>query len=154
MKEYGKRLKNDSDYATKAERVSSLAKDLSEILTAEDLTPLKVDSREIKVAFQSPRTLQHGQQLNGVVESILGKLGFNFTGVTDPHLCCGSAGTYSTLQPNLSGRLLDNKLESLQQGKPDVIATANIGCQLYLDTKSEMPVKHWIELVDEAMGQP
>lgn len=152
VKEYGKLLRNDPDYATKAERVSSLAKDLSEVLAAEDLTPLNIGARETKVAFQSPCSLQHGQQLDGVVESILGKLGFNLTRVIDPHLCCGSAGTYSILQQELSGRLLDNKLESLQQGEPDIIATANIGCQLHLETKAERPVKHWIELVDEAMG--
>lgn len=152
VKEYGKLLRNDPDYAKKAERVSSLAKDLSEILAAEDLTPLNIDPRGVKIAFQSPCTLQHGQQLDGVVESILGKLGFTLTRVTDPHLCCGSAGTYSILQPELSGRLLDNKLKSLQQGTPDIIATANIGCQLHLETKAERPVKHWIELLDEAMG--
>jgi glycolate oxidase iron-sulfur subunit len=96
--------------------------------------------------------LQHGQQLNGVVEQILTRAGFQLTSVADAHLCCGSAGTYSILQPALSERLLDNKLAALEREAPDIIATANIGCQMYLGTKAGPPVRHWIELVDEAMS--
>ena len=108
-------------------------------------------SFRISIAFQSPCTLQHGQKLAGVVESILQRLGFDLTPVADGHLCCGSAGTYSVLQPELSGQLLENKLSSLEAGKPELIATANIGCQLHLETKANLPVKHWIELIDETM---
>jgi glycolate oxidase iron-sulfur subunit len=103
------------------------------------------------VAFHSPCTLQHGQQLDGVVETILSRAGFTLTTVPDTHLCCGSAGTYSILQPELSRRLLINKLAALQQDEPDVIATANIGCQMHLASQAERPVRHWIELLDEAM---
>ena len=86
-----------------------------------------------------------------MVEQLLRRLGFNLTPVPDSHLCCGSAGTYSILQPVISQKLLHNKLLALQAGKPTVIATANIGCQLHLETQAEVPVRHWIELVDEAM---
>ena len=102
------------------------------------------------IAFQSPCSLQHGQKLAGVVESILVRLGFNLTPVADSHLCCGSAGTYSILQSGISRQLLDNKLLALEEGKPELIATANIGCQLHMETKTELPVKHWIELIDES----
>ena len=103
----------------------------------------------MKVAFHSPCTLQHGQQLNGVVEQILANTGFTLTDVQDAHLCCGSAGTYSILQPKLSQQLLENKLSALQSEQPDIIATANIGCQMHLAGKATQPVKHWLELIDE-----
>ena len=148
VKEYGMLLENDSAYADKAKKISSLTKDISEILVNEDLAPLRNPARTQKVAFQSPCTLQHGQKITDVVEKILGDAGYSLTTVTDPHLCCGSAGTYSVLQPDLSRQLLDNKLTSLQAASPDVIATANIGCQLHLATQAGVPVKHWIELIE------
>ncbi len=151
VKDYGYLLKHDEHYAEKAQQVSLLAKDISEVLRQEDLTQITFKSKSRKVAFHSPCTLQHGQQLNGVVETILNKAGFMLTPVFDSHLCCGSAGTYSILQPDLSQQLLDNKLASLQQEQPDVIATANIGCQMHIASKANVPVKHWIELLDEAM---
>ena len=151
VKDYGHALKNDPAYAEKAARVASLARDICEVLAAEDLAPLHIKGSGRRIAFQSPCTLQHGQKLTGVVESILRGLGFNLTPVADGHLCCGSAGTYSILQPELSGQLLDNKLSSLEAGKPELIASANIGCQLHLETQANLPVKHWIELIDEAM---
>jgi len=151
VKDYGHALKDDPAYAEKAARVASLARDICEILASEDLAPLHINGAGRRIAFQSPCTLQHGQKLAGVVESILQRLGFNLTPVADGHLCCGSAGTYSILQPELSRQLLDNKLSSLEAGNPELIATANIGCQLHLETKANLPVKHWIELIDEAM---
>lgn len=151
VKDYGHALKDDSAYAEKAARVSSLAKDICEVFASEDLTPLHVDGAGRRIAFQSPCTLQHGQKLAGIVESILQRLNFNLTPVADGHLCCGSAGTYSVLQPELSRQLLENKLSSLEAGEPELIATANIGCQLHLETKANLPVKHWIELIDEAI---
>ena len=148
IKEYGLLLQHDAAYAEKAKRVSTLAKDISEIMLAETLPMPKAEDANIKIAFHSPCTLQHGQQLNGVVEQILEKAGFTLCHVNDAHLCCGSAGTYSILQPKLSGQLLRNKLKSLQADEPDVIATANVGCQLHLATAANKPVVHWVELLE------
>jgi glycolate oxidase iron-sulfur subunit len=103
------------------------------------------------VAFHSPCTLQHGQQLRGGAESLLRLAGFELTPVRDAHLCCGSAGTYSLLQPELATRLRDNKLAALQAGQPSQIATANVGCQCHLAGASNVPVRHWIELLEERM---
>ena len=151
VKDYGHLLSEDPAYADKATRVSQLARDLSQVLAAENLDPLRVDARGMRVAFHCPCTLQHGQQLSGVVEEIMGRLGFTLTPVADAHLCCGSAGTYSILQQKLSQRLLANKLTALQAGEPHVIATANIGCQLHLETRAGVPIRHWIELIDESI---
>jgi glycolate oxidase iron-sulfur subunit len=151
VKEYGELLRHDAAYAEKAERVSVMARDIGEILASATLPPLAPHAGQYKVAFHNPCTLQHGQQLQGVVETLLRRSGFQLTPVPDAHLCCGSAGTYSILQPVLSRRLLDNKLAALQGGAPDVIATANVGCQLHLASASGVPVKHWIELLDEVM---
>lgn len=150
IKEYGELLAGDPAYAEKAARVSELTRDLSEVLADEDLAALgdcTVLSR--RVAFQSPCTLQHGQGIRGTVESILDARGHRLTRVQDSHLCCGSAGTYSILQPALSKRLRDNKLAALTADEPDLIATANIGCLLELRAASDVPVVHWIELLDE-----
>ncbi len=154
VKEYGHLLKADPGYAGKAARVAALTRDIAEVLAAETL-PASVRARAAgqRVAFHSPCTLQHGQKLGGVVESILEQAGFEITQVADGHLCCGSAGTYSILQPELSERLLRNKLQALQSDDPQVIATANIGCQLHLATRAQRPVRHWIELLDEAMAE-
>ena len=152
VKDYEELLKQDPHYADKAKRVSELAVDISEVLQKASLPRVKRGATRLKVAFHSPCTLQHGQKLNGVVESILVKAGFELTGVVDPHLCCGSAGTYSILQPQLSGQLLENKVNALQQGEPDVIATANIGCQLHLATRADKPVRHWVELLADALA--
>ena len=100
-----------------------------------------------KIAFQAPCTLQHGQQITGVVEMILHQAGYHLTKVVDAHICCGSAGVYSLLQPELSGQLLNNKLAGLQAEKPDIIATANIGCLTHLQSKSALKVMHWVELL-------
>lgn len=151
VKEYGELLKNDPYYADKAARIASLAKDPSEIIAEEDLSPLKLDTRGLKIAFQAPCSLQHGQKINGGVEVILAKLGFELTPVPDAHLCCGSAGTYSILQKEMSQKLLDGKISALMTGNPDVIATANIGCHMHLESKSGVPVKHWLELIAETL---
>jgi glycolate oxidase iron-sulfur subunit len=148
VKEYGHLLRGDPAYAEKATRVAAMTRDIGEILADADLSTLSCHRR--RVAFQSPCTLQHGQQLNGVVERVLGKLGFELTPVPDAHLCCGSAGTYSILQERLSQRLLANKLEALTSGGPELIATANIGCLAHLKSRAEIPVVHWIELLGSA----
>jgi glycolate oxidase iron-sulfur subunit len=152
LKDYGALLKHDPDYAEKAQRVSALARDISEVVNQEDIAQLKLKSNQRSVAFHSPCTLQHGMQLNGVVEAILTKAGFKLVEVQDTHLCCGSAGTYSILQPKLSQKLLRNKLTALEENEPAVIATANIGCQLHLASKAQRPVYHWIELLSDSLN--
>ena len=151
VKEYAHLLRNDPEYATKAARVSELARDIGEVLAAEDLAPLRIDGQGRPIAFHSPCTLQHGLQLSGLVEEILIKLNFRLAPVADSHLCCGSAGTYSLLQPELSHQLLTQKLSHLQAGGPELIATANIGCQLHIASRSTIPVRHWVELLDEGL---
>lgn len=154
VKEYGHLLRHDPAYAAKAEKISALTRDLSEILAAEKdtlLSLLKPAARG-KVAFHSPCTLQHGQRIVGVIEALLVKAGFELTPVADKHLCCGSAGTYSILQKELSQQLLKNKLGALQRGKPAQIVSANIGCQSHLQSGTDMPVRHWVELIEEALG--
>lgn len=132
--------------------LAELAKDISEVLRDETLPWERIRPQQKKIAFHSSCTLQHGQQLDGVVEGILRKAGFKLTPVADAHLCCGSAGTYSILQAELSQQLLSNKLQALQAGEPELIATANVGCQLHLASRANRPVKHWIEVLDEALG--
>jgi glycolate oxidase iron-sulfur subunit len=151
VKDYGHLLAQDSAYAEKAKRVSTLAKDLVEVLSAEPLEQLGVHGDK-RLAFHCPCTLQHAQKLGGAVEAVLARLGFGLTAVPDSHLCCGSAGTYSLTQPELSKQLRDNKMNALESGKPEVIVTANIGCQTHLDGAGRTPVRHWIELVEEALN--
>jgi glycolate oxidase iron-sulfur subunit len=148
VKEYGELLGHDPEYGDKAARISELARDPVEVLGATDLEPLGRPGRGRKVAFHSPCTLQHGQQLKDVVEPVLAGLGFEPTPVPDSHLCCGSAGTYSLTQPELSQRLRTDKVLALESGVPEIIATANIGCQLHLEAGASTPVVHWLELLD------
>ena len=151
VKEYGYLLRDDPAYAAKARRVSELAKDLVEVLRAEPLESLGIRADK-RLAFHCPCTLQHAQKLGGAVEGVLKRFGFALTAVPDSHLCCGSAGTYSITQPELSRRLRDRKMDALESGSPEVIATANIGCQMHLDGAGRTAVRHWIELVDEALN--
>lgn len=154
VRDYGHLLQHDSAYAEKAARISALTRDPVEIVRAEwpRIAPkVAMDFGPQKVAFQSPCTLQHGMKLVGQVEEILDALGMELVPVRDGHLCCGSAGTYSLLQPDLSRQLKANKLAALHAGKPDVIATANIGCLAHLTDGARRPVRHWIELLDARM---
>jgi glycolate oxidase iron-sulfur subunit len=144
VKEYGHLLAQDPSYAAKAERIAAITRDLCEVITP-DMVARRARG---KVAFQSPCTLQHGQQLRGKVEALLSAVGYELTAVNDAHLCCGSAGTYSLLHPPIAGELRARKLEALRAGAPDVIATANIGCLSHLQSASATPMKHWIELLD------
>jgi glycolate oxidase iron-sulfur subunit len=107
-----------------------------------------MDRGPMRVAFHAPCTLQHGQRLAGRVDEILEAIGFELTPVADAHLCCGSAGTYSILQPKLAAELRSNKLRALEAGRPKVIATANIGCMMHLASGTQRGVRHWIELLD------
>lgn len=154
VKDYGDLLKDDPEYADKARQVAKLAIDISQLISIE-LTKSPPDPelhQDIKVAFHSPCTLQHGQRITGLIEGLLQQYGFTLLPVADSHLCCGSAGTYSVLQPKLSGRLKADKLENLQAYSPDFIATANVGCQLHLRKESTVPVIHWVELLDTVKG--
>jgi glycolate oxidase iron-sulfur subunit len=154
VRDYGHLLAHDAQYAEKARRVSELARDPIEIVAAEwkRVAPMiAMDLGAVEVAFHSPCTLQHGLKIRGMVEDILQALGYTLTPVADAHLCCGSAGTYSILQPELANRLRDDKLAALEAGHPKVIATANIGCLTHLAAGTRRPVRHWIELLDERM---
>ncbi|HYM99085.1 MAG TPA: glycolate oxidase subunit GlcF [Aestuariivirgaceae bacterium] len=159
VKEYGHLLARDPVYAEKAKRISTLSRDISEIIAGEKdkleevlksrLAPHA--SRLTRIAFHSPCSLQHGLQISGKVEALLTAAGFDLTAVPDSHLCCGSAGTYSILQPKLSQKLLKDKVTALESGKPAILATANIGCLTHIQSGTTLPVRHWIELLDERL---
>jgi glycolate oxidase iron-sulfur subunit len=155
VKEYGHALAHDPAYAQKAERIAALTRDLSELLPelAAALAPKLGRGARRKLAFHPPCTLQHGQQLRGGVEQHLSALGFPVQlARSESHLCCGSAGTYSLLQPELSHQLRDRKLAQLTPIEPDVIVSANIGCIQHLQSGTSVPVKHWVEVLDEALA--
>lgn len=146
VKDYGYLLRDDPDYADKAARVSALTRDLAEVLAAEDLSHLAPLARR-RIAFHPPCSLQHGQKVRGVIEAILTRRGYELLPVAESHLCCGSAGSYVILQPEIAGQLRARKLDNLQAHGPELIATANIGCQTHLAAGSDVPVVHWIYLV-------
>ncbi len=159
VKDYAHALKGDLAYAEKAKAISAITRDLSELLA--DITPALAQrlagnaaSQRPSVVFHPPCTLQHGQQLRGGVEAGLKALGFDVRlAQCDAHLCCGSAGTYSVLQPELATKLRDNKLAALDPAAGEVIASANIGCITHLQSGTSVPVRHWIELVDDALSR-
>jgi glycolate oxidase iron-sulfur subunit len=154
VKDYGHFLARDPAYAAKARRIGELARDPIEVVTAEwpKIVPqVAKDPDPRRVAFHPPCTLAHGMQIRGQVEAILRASGHTLVPVVDAHTCCGSAGTYSVLQPKLAGELKANKLRSLEASRPDVIATANIGCMTHLESGTRTPVRHWIELLDQRM---
>jgi len=154
VKEYGHALARDPHYAVKAQRVGELARDLSELLPelVPALKPRLHKTQWQRLAYHAPCTLQHGQQLRGHVEAALRELGFEIEQPQEGHLCCGSAGTYSVLQPELSHRLRDRKLTHLAALKAGAIVSANIGCIQHLQAGTSMPVRHWVEVVDEALS--
>jgi glycolate oxidase iron-sulfur subunit len=158
VKDYGHVLKDDAVYAAKAQRISELTKDLSELLP--ELVPVLKPKLKAQVlanagmqAFHPPCTLQHGQQLKGGVEKHLADLGFAIqVANTEAHLCCGSAGTYSVLNPGISTTLRDRKLGHLDALKPKAILSANVGCITHLQSGTDVPVRHWVEVLDEALN--
>lgn len=164
VKEYAHLLREDAAYAAKAQRVVAATKDLAEWLPAQlagsiDTIRARIDARKDaragvpeRVAFHPPCTLQHGQRIRGEVERLLDALGVERLAVAESHLCCGSAGTYSVLEPALSLQLRERKLGHLQAGRPDLILSANIGCLAHLQAGTGTPVRHWIEWLDEAMA--
>jgi glycolate oxidase iron-sulfur subunit len=149
VKDYAHLLATDQSYRGRAERVSQLTQDLCEVIRPDDLPR---GEKRGRIAFHSPCTLQHGQQLRGKVEALLTRVGYELAPVRDAHLCCGSAGTYSLLQPEIAGELRTRKLAALEEGAPQAIATANIGCLTHLQQPTATPVRHWIELVDAALA--
>jgi glycolate oxidase iron-sulfur subunit len=151
VKDYGHLLADDPDYADKAVRVAAAAKDPVEVLEAEQL-PVLHRAKGQKIAVHAPCTLQHGQKLSGRVEALLTHLGYHLTPVPDAHLCCGSAGTYSLLQPEISAQLRTRKRQALMSGRPTRVATANIGCLLHLQEPGEAPVMHWLQLVEQDLA--
>ena len=157
VKEYGHLLAHDPAYAAKAQRIGALTKDISEVIAAEAarLQPLLAagkPSAAPKLALQLPCSLQHGQQVKGVIEGILLAAGFELTPVADSHLCCGSAGTYSILQPELAGRLKANKLAALHAGSPQAIVSANLGCMSHLQSGTALPLEHWIMALERRLA--
>jgi glycolate oxidase iron-sulfur subunit len=150
VKEYGQLLRNDEAYAEKAQRISALARDVSEVLEGFD-TELAALARRRgvhTVAYHPPCTLQHGQQIRGKVETLLAGLGIDVRLPADSHLCCGSAGTYSITQPALSYTLRERKVASLAALEPQMVVSGNVGCIAHLQSGTQLPVAHWIELVE------
>lgn len=153
VREYGHILRDEPEYAAKAARVSAATRDLSEVI-AELTEPLRArihPPERRKVAYHPPCTLQHGQQIRGKVEAVLGACGVEVKLCADSHLCCGSAGTYSVLQPELSMALRDRKLANLRATDPQAIVSANIGCITHLQSGTALPVRHWIEIIAESL---
>jgi glycolate oxidase iron-sulfur subunit len=164
VKDYGHALAHDADYAAKAQRISALTKDLSELLpdivaalkpkaASEGAAEHAWPGRGVRLAYHPPCTLQHGQQLRGGVETQLVALGFQVSVAgNESHLCCGSAGTYSVLQPALAHQLRDRKLANLTPLEPKAIVSANIGCIQHLQSGTTTPVRHWVEVLDMALS--
>jgi glycolate oxidase iron-sulfur subunit len=153
VKEYGHLLREDAAYAHTAQRIAEMTRDLAEFIP-DELTALNIPQRPPrKVAFHPPCTLQHGLKIRGKVESLLASLGAELVPVRDAHICCGSAGTYSLLQPQLSQPLRAQKLDALLEHGPEEVLSANIGCISHLQSGTGIPVRHWIEWVDAHMSQ-
>jgi glycolate oxidase iron-sulfur subunit len=157
VKDYDYQLTLDARYAAKAKRISELVRDIGEVILGEQaklraLLPPPAASSARRIAFHAPCTLQHGLKMKGEIEALLASLGFEVVPVRDAHLCCGSAGTYSILQPELSQRLLSNKVAALEEHDSAEIVTANIGCQTHIQTATSKSVRHWIELLDEVLS--
>ena len=151
VKDYASLLRDDKDYSEKARVVSRLARDISEVLPIDALAKLKRSRYEKELALHSPCSLQHGLKLGDRTRLILKGLGVTLTKTDQDHLCCGSAGTYSILHPRMSRILRENKVAALTRNNPQEIATANVGCQMHLAAGTQIPVKHWIEIVDEVL---
>ena len=151
IREYGNLLCDDPDYAEKARCISGMARDIAEMFSDAYLDRLKSIMQPARkaVTFHSPCSLQHGQKLAGVTENLLAKLGFPQARIPNAHICCGSAGVYSLLQSKLAEKLQADKLSELTSGDPEVIVTSNIGCQIYLQQAATVPVRHWVEVVDD-----
>ncbi len=151
VREYPHFLQDDSAYLLKAQKIAAITMDVSEFIAKQSGALAKLIKKKPRVAFHPPCTLQHGQQVKGVTESVLRECGLPLTAITDSHLCCGSAGAYSVLNPEISYALRDRKLASIS-GEPEYIASANIGCITHLQSGTQTPVRHWIEIIDECIS--
>ena len=151
VKDYGHMFRN-SDLAADAARVSAIALDVSEVLMKLDMP--EGGAKDTKVAYHAACSLQHGQQIKTHPKTLLKKAGFTVLEPADSHLCCGSAGTYNLMQPEISGQLRDRKVQTLEALKPDIIAAGNIGCMMQIGSASETPIVHTVELLDWATGGP
>ncbi len=154
IKDYGFMLREDRDFAGPAAKVSALAKDITEYVGGLELKPARAQQSDLVVAYHSACSLQHGQKITQAPKELLSKNGFVVKDVPESHLCCGSAGTYNILQPDIANRLRDRKVANIAMVKPDVIAAGNIGCMLQIAGGTSVPVVHTIELLDWATGGP
>ena len=146
IKDYPNLFDSSNPYYKKALQVSSKTKDIAEFLVNQDLSSLKL--KELNIAYHEPCTMQHGQKLGGLVESILSEFGYIKKQIKDSHICCGSAGTYSIFETKIANQLRSNKIDNLNASEPKMIVTSNIGCLMHLQKGSSIPVKHWVELLD------
>jgi len=154
VKEYGRLLRHDDNYAARAARIAEMTRDLAEFLPGflSVLQERRVAAAGERVVFHPPCSLQHAQRIRGAVEAMLAALGAEVLPVAESHLCCGSAGTYSLMQPDLSRQLRGRKLDALMAAKPEVILSANIGCIAHLGAAAGVPVRHWVEWLDEGLS--
>jgi glycolate oxidase iron-sulfur subunit len=153
IKDYGYMLRADQEWASDAAKISALAKDITEYLAGLDLRPSE-QNRDVVVAYHSACSLQHGQKITQLPKDLLSKNGFVVKDVPESHLCCGSAGTYNILQPDIANRLRDRKVANIASVKPDMIAAGNIGCMVQIASGTSVPVVHTVELLDWATGGP
>jgi glycolate oxidase iron-sulfur subunit len=153
IKDYGHILAGDPDWAEPAKRIAQLALDITELVQRLDL-PAPGQSQLLKVAYHAACSLQHGQKITALPKQLLQRAGFEVMDVPEGHLCCGSAGTYNLMQPELAGRLLERKAGNIESLKPDVVAAGNIGCMVQLRGGLDVPVVHTVELLDWATGGP
>jgi glycolate oxidase iron-sulfur subunit len=153
IKDYGFMLREDRDFAAAAAKVSALAKDITEYVSGIELQPPRQHG-DIVIAYHSACSLQHGQKITQAPKELLSKSGFVVKDVPESHLCCGSAGTYNILQPDIAVRLRDRKVANIAAVKPDMIAAGNIGCMVQIASGTSVPVVHTIELLDWATGGP
>jgi len=151
VKDYGHMFRNDP-LAADAARVSAIAKDVTEVLADLDLP--QQPSRGLKVGYHAACSLQHGQKIKDTPKDLLKKAGFDVATPADPHLCCGSAGTYNLMQPEISGKLRDRKVRTLDATQPDLIAAGNIGCMMQIGQGTDTPIVHTVELIDWVTGGP
>jgi glycolate oxidase iron-sulfur subunit len=153
VKDYGFMLRQDPDYAERAARVATLAKDITEYLAALPLAP-EQHGANLVVAYHSACSMQHGQRVIREPKEILSKVGFVVKDIPEGHLCCGSAGTYNILQPDIARRLRERKVRTIERLRPDVIAAGNLGCIIQIAAGTELPAVHTVELIDWATGGP
>jgi glycolate oxidase iron-sulfur subunit len=153
VKDYGHMLKHEPKYAERAARIADMTRDVTEFLATYEMGPPKRWS-SLRVAYHSACSMQHGQRVNDEPRKLLRNAGFSVVEVPEGHLCCGSAGTYNILQPEIAAELRDRKVDNIRSVRPDVVATGNIGCITQLATGMDIPIAHTVELLDWAYGGP